>query len=57
MGQPGFWDHQESAKGVVAEMKSIKAMLDPVEELLRGVDDVKAMFELAEEAGDADASE
>jgi peptide chain release factor 2 len=54
MGEPGFWDHQETAKGVVTEAKSIKAMLDPVEELLRGIGDVKAMYELGEEAGDAD---
>jgi peptide chain release factor 2 len=54
MTEPGFWDHQETAKGIVAEMKGIKAMLDPVEGLLTGIDDVKAMYELAEEAGDAE---
>jgi peptide chain release factor 2 len=54
MGENGFWDNQETAKGVVAEMKTIKAMIEPVEQLLRGIDDVKAMYELAEEAGDAD---
>jgi peptide chain release factor 2 len=55
MGETGFWDNPESAKGIVSELKGIKAMLDPVEELLAGIDDVKAMYELAEEAGDADA--
>jgi peptide chain release factor 2 len=55
MGETSFWDHPESAQAVVAEMKGIKALLDPVEELLRGLDDVKAMYELAEEAGDAEA--
>jgi peptide chain release factor 2 len=55
MGEPGFWDNPESAKGIVSELKGIKAMLDPVEELLGGIDDVKAMYELADEAGDADA--
>src|SRR5690349_14125082 len=54
MGEPGFWDNPESAKGIVSEMKTIKAMLDPVEELLTGIDDVRAMYELAEEAGDAE---
>ncbi len=57
MGENGFWDNQESAKVVVAEMKTIKAMIEPVEQLLRGIDDVKAMYELAEEAGDADTME
>jgi len=55
MNETGFWDNPESAKGIVSEMKTIKVVLDPVEELLAGVDDVKAMYELADEAGDADA--
>jgi peptide chain release factor 2 len=54
MGQPGFWDNPEAAKGVVSEMKALKAMSEPVEELLRGIDDVRAMYQLGEEAGDAD---
>src|SRR6266581_3071943 len=36
MGQTSFWDNQESAKGVVAELKVLKAMIDPIESLLRG---------------------
>jgi peptide chain release factor 2 len=55
MGEEGFWNHQDSAKGVVAEVKALKALTDPLEAMLRGVDDVKAMFELAEEAGDSDS--
>ena len=27
MGQPGFWDHQESAKAVVAETKILNEHL------------------------------
>jgi peptide chain release factor 2 len=54
MGEPGFWDHQDTAKGVVSELKAIKAASDPVEALLRGIDDVRAMYQLGEEAGDAD---
>src|SRR3954447_8861521 len=52
MGEPGFWDNQESAQGVVAEMKRIKTAIDPVEQLLRGIDDVRAMYQLGQEAGD-----
>ncbi|MDB5289101.1 MAG: Peptide chain release factor 2 [Phycisphaerales bacterium] len=54
MGEPGFWDRQETAQGVVGEMKTLKAAIDPVEDLLRGLDDVKAMYELGTEAGDAE---
>lgn len=55
MNETGFWDHPESAKGIVSEMKAIKVMLEPVESLLVGIDDVKAMYQLAEEAGDDDS--
>jgi peptide chain release factor 2 len=54
MNEPGFWDHPEAAKGIVSEMKGIKGMLDPVDEMLRAIDDVRAMQELGTEAGDAD---
>src|SRR5438128_543372 len=53
MGEPGFWDNQEAAKGVVSELKAIKAVADPIEELLRGVEDAKALYELGQEAGDS----
>ncbi len=57
MNAPGFWDHQESAKGIVAEMKTIKLQLEPVEALLRDIEDVRAMYDLGHEAGDADSLE
>ena len=52
MGEPGFWDHQETAKAVVAEAKLIKATVEPVETLLKDLADVQAMQELGAEAGD-----
>jgi len=54
MGETGFWDNQETAKGVVAELKALKAMTEPVKDLIRGIDDVRAMYELGEEAGDTE---
>jgi peptide chain release factor 2 len=57
MGEEGFWNNQDSAKTVVAEVKALKALTDPLESMLRGIGDVKAMYELAEEAGDADSME
>jgi peptide chain release factor 2 len=53
MGQPGFWDNQGAAKGVVAEVKALKAAIDPITAMLRDIDDVRALSELGEEAGDA----
>ncbi len=52
-----FWNSPEAAKGVVAEMKTIKAMAEPVEQMLRAIDDVRAMCQLGEEAGDAETLE
>src|SRR4051794_33512019 len=55
MGQPGFWDHQETAKPVIIEMKTLKAQIDPVENALREIDDIRALYELGSEAGDDDS--
>jgi peptide chain release factor 2 len=55
MGEPGFWDNQETAKGIVSEMKVLKAVTEPVENLLRGIEDVRALYQLGEEAGDTDS--
>jgi peptide chain release factor 2 len=52
MGEAGFWDNQDAAKSVVSQVKTIKAAVEPVEELLRGIDDVRAMYQLGQEAGD-----
>jgi peptide chain release factor 2 len=57
MGSPGFWDNQEAAKGIVSEMKIIKATVDPIVSILRELDDVRAMHELGTEAGDRDTLE
>lgn len=55
MGQVGFWDNQETAKGVVAQVKVLKAIIDPVQEVLRGVEDTRALYELGAEAGDQES--
>jgi peptide chain release factor 2 len=52
MGEGGFWDNPESAKAVVAEAKVLKATIDPVEGLIRDIDDVRALQQLGAEAGD-----
>ena len=57
MGEAGFWDHQESAKAVVAEMKVLKAQIEPVEKVLREIDEVRALYQLGDEAGDQESIE
>jgi len=55
MGAPGFWDNQEAAKPVIQELKLLKSQIDPLDAILKAIDDVRALYELAEEAGDADS--
>jgi peptide chain release factor 2 len=53
MGEANFWDNQEAAQAIVSELKILKTQIDPIEEMFSGLADVKAMYELASEAGDA----
>jgi peptide chain release factor 2 len=49
MGDPGFWDDNESAQKTVSELKSLKAIAGPMDELTSSVEDLAALFEMAEE--------
>lgn len=55
MSAPGFWDNQEKARGVVAELKSLKAVVDQVQGALARAEDAQVLLELAKEANDADS--
>ena len=50
MGVPGFWDNQETAQELVAELKSLRGILTPVGELSKRIEEVPIMHELAVEA-------
>ncbi len=54
MGGADFWNDQEAANVVVSEVKRLKAQITPVQEMLDGLGDVRAMVELADEAEDPD---
>ncbi|HEX8875602.1 MAG TPA: peptide chain release factor 2 [Phycisphaerales bacterium] len=54
MNGAGFWDSQERAKKVVAEVKGLKAMLEPLRNAIRDFDDAKTAYEMSKEAGDKD---
>jgi peptide chain release factor 2 len=57
MGETTFWDNQEAAKVVLSEMKVLKGVIEPIESVLSGIGDTKALYELAEEAGDQESME
>jgi peptide chain release factor 2 len=55
MGEAGFWDNPERAKTIVSELKVLKAQIEPITNMLAGIEDVRALYQLAEEAGDEES--
>jgi peptide chain release factor 2 len=51
MAAEGFWDRPEAARKTIAELKPLKAHVEPVEAALRALEDVRTLAELGEEAG------
>ena len=49
MAEPDFWNNQEKAQEVVAELKRLKGVLTPLEQAISGGDDLSAMIEMADE--------
>ena len=49
MAAPDFWNNQETAQGVVAELKGLKGVLKPFEETIKSADDLAALVEMAQE--------
>lgn len=49
MAAPNFWDNQETAQQVVAELKNLKAVLGPLDEALASAGDLGALQEMADE--------
>jgi len=54
MGGTGFWDNPEQAKTTIAELKKVKAVVDPLRKALDQAADLDAMIELLAESDDAD---
>ena len=52
MGEPGFWDNQDTANEIVTELKAAKAVVDPLAAATGRVEDVALLFEMAQEADD-----
>jgi peptide chain release factor 2 len=53
MESPTFWNDQDQAKKVIAELKTLNDLLKPFEGLARQADDLGALVEMGEEVGDA----
>jgi peptide chain release factor 2 len=49
MGAPDFWNNQEKAQATVVELKSLKAILKPLDEIEQQIGDLKAMLELSQD--------
>ena len=54
MGEPDFWDDQSRANEIVAEMKLVKAQVEPLRNAQDSLDEAKVAYEMAREDGDAD---
>ncbi|MFI2858746.1 peptide chain release factor 2 [Paenibacillus sp. JSM ZJ436] len=52
MAAPDFWDDNEKAQGIIAEMNAVKSSVDKYEKLQQDYDDMVVMIELADEEGD-----
>ena len=49
MGEPGFWDDNEAAQRTVAELKGLKSIVGPMDDLTQSAEDLGVMFEMADE--------
>ena len=49
MAAPNFWDSQERAQETVGRLKSVKAIVAPMTDLIAQGDDLQALLEMAEE--------
>ena len=49
----GFWDDHEKAEKVMSEIRKLKNRIEPWKQLLGDYEDIQAMYELAEESGEA----
>ena len=52
MAAANFWDNQETAQETVGQLKSLKSIVSPMNELLSAGEDLDALSEMAEEDPD-----
>jgi peptide chain release factor 2 len=49
MSTAGFWDNQEQAQAVVAELKTVRMVVKPLDQALQASDDLGVMIEMGDE--------
>ncbi|MEM6671679.1 MAG: peptide chain release factor 2 [Planctomycetota bacterium] len=49
---PDFWNDQEQSQKLVKELKGLRTVVDPVQKLEAGLEEVDVLLEMAEESGD-----
>jgi peptide chain release factor 2 len=49
MAQPGFWDNQEKAQATIAELKTLGALVKPLDEAVGAAADLEVFVEMAAE--------
>ncbi|WP_390854026.1 peptide chain release factor 2 [Aporhodopirellula rubra] len=49
MSAPDFWDNSETAQKVVMQLKTLKGIVGPLDDLTESAGDLDALFEMAEE--------
>ncbi|MAE66736.1 MAG: peptide chain release factor 2 [Phycisphaeraceae bacterium] len=54
MNAPEFWDDPKKANDTVAQLKAIKAQIEPVEQAGEAIEEAALLWEMAEEADDQD---
>ena len=54
MAQPGFWDNPQAAQETVGQLKTVKALLDPLESALADTEELSLLWELAQQENDED---
>ena len=54
MGSTDFWNNQESAQGIVQQVKALKMWVEPFEALIDRVRSTRELFDLLEVEADAE---
>ncbi|MBT7256540.1 MAG: PCRF domain-containing protein, partial [Planctomycetaceae bacterium] len=49
MGEAGFWDNQETAQQLVVELKQLKTIVSPIEDLDTASADLVELLEMGED--------